>query len=423
MIVIHYSTSFDALQRFIQGYNDSQEELKSQIRQSVYCTAKEIIRLYGRVLIKANNFQKVDPENLPPLRTNNVQLANITNSSSRTIQRHIQRLLEAGIIQHKAWHGTNSSYELWINPLILLARAKLDPIKTKLDLQCAIQKDIDKEAVKKRQRSNCPHTETCNPGNINNIIIGVEKSLSLHHPRPTGHATGNDNERCSPSLMSVQPTSYETGNLTGDTGENGPKNSKGTGENERLRTGQSKEMNAPKSRPERTASLSFYVQMLWILAKNVLYRDTFLTERQEQIAKNLLIQWYKPVPDKYLPDVHQIYLERIGLVRKYLNKDPRRFVQLPYLYFDIKNPNGFAGTKIWYQKHIKRKNEVRNQLILSNQIRRFVNNEKKDPSKRKPPLQLYRECETRVGKLGDPILLQQFHAAILKPPVYNEFYT
>lgn len=38
------------------------------------------------------------------------------------------------------------------------------------------------------------------------------------------------------------------------------------------------------------ASVHFYVDMLWTLAKNVLYKDTFLTERQEVIAKKFLKQ-------------------------------------------------------------------------------------------------------------------------------------
>lgn len=423
MLVLHYSTTFNALHRYIDLYNQGQDNLCDKVRQSATSTAKDIIRIYGKALIKAANSHPIKPDKLPSLRTNNIQLSKMSNASPRTIQRHIHKLIEAGIITHKVWHGTNSDYELWINPLILLVSLKKSSKEAKIELNRLLAKALKEEVVTKGLKSICPHTNTGNPRNINNIVIEVDKSLSSASSNKTGYETGNETgnetQRSSPSLTVSNSTSYKTRYA----GENVQKNSKGAGENTRLRTEQNKELNAPKRSSERTASLSFYASMLWILAKNVLYREVYLTDRQEEKAKELLLHWYDPVPDKHLSNVHQCYLERVGLVRKYLNKDPRRYVQLPYLYFDTKNPSGFAGTKVWHEKHLIRKNEVRNHLILSNQIRRFLNNDKKEPDKRKPPLQLYRECETRVGKLKDPLLLQEFHASILNPPVYDQLYT
>jgi len=118
-MVIKYSVSFQMLQQYIEHYNGQQEEFKTRVRQAMTGTAKELIRIYGVSLIKAQKIKALDMDSLPSLRTNNQQLATITGASGRTIQRHINRLLDAKILLQKVWHGSNGSYELWINPKVL----------------------------------------------------------------------------------------------------------------------------------------------------------------------------------------------------------------------------------------------------------------------------------------------------------------
>jgi len=436
MIVINYSTSFNALDRYIKKYNESKDQLSDQVRQGAAATAKDIIRIYGLFLVKANSIEEIAPKNLPSLRTNNVQLAKMGNASPRTIQRHIKRLREAGIITDKVWHGTNSSYELWINPEILLVRCRKTMQEVKMSLETALQRSLENDLetqVLEKPTTICPHTDTCNNSyKSNNLLKGVDNSKSPEQMdaagNVSGYNTGNSSKRSSlPLTDKIDDASYDTGNAgTGHTGEKVAEKIEDAGEKVRIKRAGKKgsgEMKAPGSDPARSASLSLYVTLLWSLAKNVLYNNTFLTERQQEIGKQLIYQWYEPVATGNLSSVHQIYVERIGLVRKFIEKDPeRRFVQLPYKYFDPDNPNGFSGTKKWWKEHEKRKAEVQAKLILHAQIRRFINNEKKEPHKQKPPLALYRECETRVGKLGDPVLLEQFHAAILNPTVKQQLY-
>ena len=103
------------------------------------------------------------------------------------------------------------------------------------------------------------------------------------------------------------------------------------------------------------------------------------------------------------------------MVRKYVDRDPaNRFVQLPHKFFDTDNPNGFAGTKSWWKASQKRKREVRSKLVVHAQVRRFLQNEQKEPSKRKPALTFYQECEQRIAALGKPKLVEQFQQAILE---------
>ncbi|MEO9870394.1 MAG: hypothetical protein ABJQ69_03765 [Ekhidna sp.] len=436
MIVINYSTSFKALDSYIHSYNETKEHVAERIRQGALSTAKDIIRIYGLSLLKANAVDEIDINNLPSLKTNNVQLSKMASASTRTIQRHIKRLREAGIVTHKLWHGTNASYELWINPQILLAKCKKSPIEAKITLETSLQKSIEREQhsmILEESTTKCPHTDSGNTSNKrNNIIIEVHNSedgqFSISTSHQSGNTTGdkssNDLKRSSTSLTTVA-TGNTTGDISGDTGGKVQKKKEDTGGKMRsLRAGESsKGLKASDDDPVRTASLNLYTSMLWMLARNVLYKDVFLTEKQIEIGKKLLYQWYEPVSNTNLARVHEIYVERIGLVRKFVNKDPlKRFVQLPNRFFDPTNPSGFAGSKSWWNKQQVRKEEVRSKLILNAQIKRFINNEKKEPHKRKPPLPLYRECETRIGKLGDPLLLEQFHAATLHPVINNHIY-
>lgn len=436
MIVINYSTAFSALDRYIRKYNESKDQLSEQVRQGAAATAKDIIRIYGLFLVKANSIEEIDPKNLPSLRTNNVQLAKMGNASPRTIQRHIKRLQEAGIITNKVWHGSNSSYELWINPKILLVRCRKTMQEVKMSLDMALQESLEndrKTEVLEKPTSICPHTDSCNNSYIsNNLLKDVDNSKRSEQMdaagNVSGYITGNSSKRSSLSLTDeIDSAGYNTGNDgTGHTGEKVAEKIEDAGEKVRIKRAENQRSGGLKTSdpdPARSASLSLYVTLLWSLAKNILYNNTFLTERQEEIGKQLIYQWYEPVSTGSLSNVHQIYVERIGLVRKFIEKDPeRRFVQLPFKYFDPDNPNGFAGTKKWWAAHEKRKVEVQAKLILHAQIRRFINNEKKEPHKQKPPLALYRECETRVGKLGDPVLLEQFHAAILNPTAKQQLY-
>lgn len=439
MIVLHYSIAFKALDAYINLYNSQTEELSGRVRQSVTATAKELIRLYGISLIKANGVGEVDPDNLPSLKTNNVQLATLSHSSSRTIQRHISKLIEAGVITEKVWHGSNASYELWINPKILCVTRKKSQNELKKERDEQLRKkalEAQKEHFEKEQSTKRPHTDSGNTRNTNNLIIDVVNSLTLPPDRGISNRnvlTGNNSKRREHALTCPQASSGYTGNtLAGHTEGKGAKKSEnaagraaavdkcelsykartdaeGKG---RHRVG---ENNGGKSleNPARAAT-SFYAERLWNLAKNVLYRDVYLTERQELAAKRLLRQWYEPVSDDRLTRVHEIYTERIILVQKFIQKDSEnRFVQLPDRYFDPTNRHGFTGTKKWWEIQEKRKQEVQLKLILNAQVRRYLNNERKDTAKRRPSLEMYRDCEQRIGKLGDPLLLKQFHATIL----------
>ncbi len=428
MIVVNYSQAFKALDRHIVQYNDQVPNNK-KIKASVIHTAQEIIKEYGRWLIKRNGIKSLNKADLLGFRTNNPHLSSLAKSSPRTIQRHILRLIEAGIIREKIFHGTNSSYELILNGEIIIPTEKLvDKSVGKLESRstCTNKLNTDNLILKKNKTTKCPNRDTSN-NSYNNIINEVDKwitSINTANPNQnTGYSTSNKIWR---SAESRNKDLAITGNKkTGNTRE------KCLGFIEEARekvsitraevSGQYEEKEA--STKARDTSLKFYAFSLWKLAKNILYKEKYLTQQQEDTAIRLLYQWYEPVNNANLSRVHQIYIERIYLVKKYIDKDPqRRYVQLPQRYFDPNNRYGFTGTKKWHEIFKARQKDVQEQLVLHGQIKRYLNNQKRNSIEQKPPLQLFRQCEQRIRNLKNPILLEQFHAAIIAPTSYKEMY-
>jgi hypothetical protein len=398
---INFTNAFSALNAFVDAHNMRSEKSADKIKSASLLAAKEIIRIYGAFLLKAGGVSTPEgtvKDRWPPLRTNNEQLAGICKCSSRSIQRHIKRLIHAGFIVKKIFHGTNASYELWINHRIVF------PPDFCLEKEPGSNsKTTSKVNEVLSLLPKCPDTDFTG---YNNIIIDVDNVDNSSKTRTrediaadvTGYGVAGHSEKGNDCRVDFREPELEREKKT-DWGGGGP------------------------ASPARIASLNFYASMLWTLARNTIYRDKFLTAEQEALARNHLLKYYETVADEKLQRVHGIYVERIGLVSKYIKKNPeQRYVQLPDKYFDLENANGFRGTKTWWQKQNERNEELRKQLILHAQLRRYFNNLKKDTAKRRSTLEVFRECEQRLGKLHDPDLLQQFHAIILHPETYQQLH-
>lgn len=435
MSIIHFSIAFKALDTFVAQHNATSDSLSTRLRQPVIATAREIIRIYGASLLKASKKASFNASTIPPLKTNNVQLAKVSHVSTRTIKRHLKKLVQANIITQKIWHGSNASYELYLNPKILLISCQKTVNNSTIRKKIEKLKSTDNQLFKKEYLTSCPHTDSSNNSYINNIIIAVNKKLDAHSQRSSlsltanylsGNKTGNNFTRYTEKegipKMTELPTQgtlgarnfyqkesiihkeYKYNQFHNDAEKEGkPLEVKTQAKDTDSRLGAS-----------RVSFLTSYTEKLWEFARQSIYKDQFLNSYQITTAKKLLFDWYVPVKDQHLEKVHQVYMARLKLVKKYLDKDrEKRFVQLPDRYFDTKNPFGFTGTKVWHENQMRNKRKTRLKLITHAQIRRFLNNEKKQTSKQKPRLLLFRDCEQKIKKLGKPKLLEQFYKSVL----------
>jgi hypothetical protein len=413
MLIIHYPTSFRALDEFISGYNLNVSKHSEKIRAGAILTARELIRIYGVSLLKASAFNGFDRTNLPSLQTNNQQLAELVKCSSRSIQRYIKKLLSAGIITSKKFRGSNANYELWIKPEIIALGEQTGVEKSKANLTAALEKAREKEEKEEEsgiyldKRPCCPHSYS---GNFkNNLIIAVETVDNHQNCQNSGNTTGN-----------TRIIAYKK-NVSGEEKKGSAAAAPPTEETRIIASQVDKSGSANLQIPDPTCDnfQNFYVRLFWMMARNLLYKDKYLTDSQVEIAQKLIFKFYAPVKKEHIDGIHKIYIERLSLVAKYLAKDPaRRFVPLPYIYFDTANPKGFVGTKKWYKEHKKNKKDLKLELVLNEAINKFTGNEMQEPINRNPPLTVFRECQNTLVRFGDPSLLDRFHAAVLEHQAY-----
>lgn len=422
MSIIHFSTVFKGLDVFVEKHNATADGLSNCLRQPVIATTREIIRIYGASLLKESRKASFDASNIPSLATNNVQLAKIAHVSTRTIKRHLIKLIKANIITRKICHGRKANYELFLNPKILLTNCSKPLNNSKIIQEREKLKKTDNQFFKKEYLTSCPPSDTSNNSYINNILIAVDKKLNMDI-----------------KLNSLSPVSKvfsgneSSNNFTGYTEKEGGKrikepltqNAPGA-RNFSYYNDTEKEAAIPKvqtqakdtdSRLEASGMpfLNSYVDSLWEIAQKKLFKNVCLTDHVEKKTKELLYLWYQPVKKSHLDKVHNIYIKRLELVQKYIAKDTKnRFVQLPHLYFDPNNKHGFTGTKVWYENYMRSKQKTRSKLITHAQIRRFLHNEQKETVHQKPRLPLFKDCEKKVQRLQNPHLLEQFYKRVLE---------
>lgn len=403
MIVIHYPTAFKALDEFISSYNLNAPKHSDKIRAGAILTARELVRIYGISLLKASSLPGFSTTDLPSLQTNNQQLADLVKCSARSIQRYIKKLLSVGVISSKKFRGSNANYELWMKPEILALGEKKSVDNCNAEVKAArehAKRQLSVTANYQSQMSGCPHSYS---GNFkNNIIIDVE---TVDNSESSRNISGNTRKIALKKIVSGEKKCSAAA---------APAPPGGDTRKIASQVDQSNDTVPAVYDPTCDNFQTLYVRLFWMMARNLLYKDKVLTESQIQIAQRLILNFYTPLKRDEIDSIHKIYIERLSLVSKYLKKDPeKRFVPLPYIYFDTNNQHGFVGTKHWYRKHLKRKQEVMLELALGNAIKKYTNNELKEPFKRKPQLTIFRECENTLGKLGDKSLLDRFHAAVL----------
>lgn len=370
MLIIHYGTSLKAIDTYIDKYN-AECTPSEMVRKGVRYTAKEIVRVYGEALKKANKIRPLDLCNIPPLSTNNVHIGKLTNSSSRTAQRHVKRLIEIGIIIDKKWHGTKANYELWITDEILLIKQRIKQEETEIALIKSFLEPAEKQPVKNDKRTKYPHRESSNK---NNLLIAVCNSTdrTAFESSEVGErflGSGYTEEKLCAFLRGVKKIDSKVvskktieSERKGFSKKEKEKNC-AQKEKETMEDTEGKQVRAGKSSSKivsetdaRTDSLNLYTDLLWSMAKNTIYSDRSLSNWQQGIAKELIRKLYEPVRTESLYKVHAHYVARIAWQWHCIKRQPnKRFVQLPHQYFNTNNPNGFVGTKKHYLKDEIRK--------------------------------------------------------------------
>ena len=115
---INYTKTFNRLDKFVNEYNQ-EKPLKEQLRQAHADLMRQLIRIYAGFLRKQRGLGIESEYQYPPVFVNNVQLSKRCHCGPRTIHNLRGRLIEAGLIREKIFHGSNSSYELFLETNII----------------------------------------------------------------------------------------------------------------------------------------------------------------------------------------------------------------------------------------------------------------------------------------------------------------
>ena len=383
MRAIDFGTAFKALNAYVDDYNYRTEKLADKLRQTTISTAQDIIKIYAMAFRRYEQLRKqtgLEDLSLPSVFLNNVQLSFRLKINKRTVQRHIAKLQEAGIITQKLWHGTNSGYEVWLNEKILGLGEQAEYVKA--NFQKALKTELLNE-----ESTTCRHTVSCTQDT--NIITNssVEKCTTEQNQADSGYTTGDTKRKLVRSCTELD--------------SNGSK----------WNQNESKEGGGGFS-----TNQNFYVDSLWSEARKKLYPDKQFSEGEIIKIKNLLLPYYQ-LPPEHLQSVHLIYLKRIQLVQKYLKRDINRFVPPPLTYFTIGNKTGFTATKQWYENYRSRLIEQREQ----SEVKRIINQYLKALTETRlaePLYQLFRQCEERLTEFKNKTLLEHFYKSVRdKTPV------
>jgi len=381
MRAIDFGTAFRALNTYTDEYNYKTEKLADKLRQTTISTAQDIIRIYAMAFRRNEQLKTkagINDTTIPSVFLNNVQLSSRLKINKRTVQRHIAKLQETGIITAKLWHGTNSGYEVWLNEKILGIGEKQE--------YPTIQ---NTETVNdpKENATSCRHTVSCTKDT--NIIINspVEKCITELKQAFTGYIVG-DTERMARPLPEYDSRVSKWNQNEPAAGGDGFSTNK-----------------------------EFYVDSFWSSAKKKLYSDKEFSPEETERTKEHLLAYYSVLPE-HLYATHLVYLKRIEMVQKFIKRDPvNRFVPPPIKYFDIQNPKGFTATKAWYENYKKRLNELREQSEMKRIISHYLK-ALSETNLTKPLYELYRQCEESLSRFSNQSLLESFYQAVRdKTPV------
>lgn len=390
----------EQLHPFVKRYNAGRP-LKERLRLPHIKLAEKLLDMYYGRLKTAQGPGKcvlLPNQPLPKLRTSNGALVSAMGDgcSKRTIINYRNRLVKAGIITTGAiyengkrrvvngeWRGTNSGYDLHINPMIMHLQTRQVS-----DNQASLFLAVDVKTFH--------HIETGNQFQVTNEVInrsGADFTTGIDNQSVSGSGAV---ENCPDVLGSAEkPVEKAATNATRVTSEAAAEPTRvtpgagyQTAENPADGTQQQEpsppSCAAPPQAPaeELPGSIEAVTQhlgqrdrneaervarSLWAYAHQLLYSDGWLANSikyEAQVAITEYLVWGVK-PGGYAKAA-KIFKRRIRMVRRWLDRCPvrkaaklgdiipqqnERWIPLPNVYFDLRNQrNGFHVTQAWYNK-------------------------------------------------------------------------
>lgn len=345
---------------------------------------------------------------LPALFTSGRELSQQRRVTDRTIRTHVAELKACGFITRYQFRGREHAYCVWINPDFVFETAP-----------SAEKNGAPKPAESNLHGKNLPPKEVLEALEApKSTISAVEKLVTYREPA-AARKTGSPLTRIAGLQRGSEP------------GTEGQKS--GAGGAGAARAAQFYQQAEARGTGAKWAQAKRYVEWVWSLAKNLIYRKFVFNEEAERKAKNAI--WYgvfygftqgEPADWKnWLPGIQR----RIELAAAWFERNPSAYPSAPYAevlagcgYFDAGNTKGFARTEAWWRTEQARQQQGALERALDEAIAELAQRRRLDAGQRrvqasqrarqKSAGELHRFHHTNLRRMGGDEALRRFAARL-----------
>ncbi|MCU0336569.1 MAG: hypothetical protein MUF12_01800 [Sediminibacterium sp.] len=377
---IDFTKTFERFRSFCEIYNNllrinkPQQYKKLSIKSTHVETAKEIARFYGAYLHK-NKKYKLDETRR--FWITNTGVAKNKLQHRCTIYRHILVLEQCGIITNKIFHGSDCGIEVELNPKLLIFKNDLEQSSR------WIQQELFKSSQKSDTVATCKDNDSCHfleTFNLNQQSGNVD---SLQHQQET--------------FGKKQGSKVEKGNFQEHIGI----------------SWKQQETHAPVAGdvPEFSEWITQYTQQAWAFAKSILYPEQNFTDEQNKLTQRYIREYFSLIKKEYFVSQSQKlflqFCERVLLAKKYIDRNPSRFIPVPWTWFDKHFANGFRGTLAWLktvqEKRESLKRKFQNLTELCNLYAVYLTEKS---------ISCYKQIEKTLLEKRDPTLVNLYYHCV-----------
>ena len=387
MLYIDFAPTFRKIESFVGNYNKQFEDKKENVftgrdpgarekiddiklmlrdthvslmKRLVECLSSQITKeqkLYG------NYDQSLLEDRIFVLRTNNVALAKSIGVSPRTIYNRLQRLLEAGFLTSKDFHGTRSDFKIHINTSCLGVSLNGNPLLLSgvNNVSTTCSKRPEKAGKGSEKSGQTQHISSIFKGEDRKKIVPTEKRYIYKKNKIIRSGEIVEKTTISDILDSFKGNTTNQENPTRQQSFSN-KISEKTGDY----VPQSGKTTPPvAAAPPKREKISPEVQQYGQILMNFMYATLFskmhyVAPSQLQASREFLINELSGLDNRELKAKFKELRLRMQLAWEYVQRDPenRYIPNSPAKYFDPSNIHGFSSTKVWHDQFVKDKRKV-----------------------------------------------------------------
>ncbi len=119
--------------------------------------------------------------------------------------------------------------------------------------------------------------------------------------------------------------------------------------------------NNPKMRVH-PAAIRLLTESTWEFAHSILWGKHPFSNAEIALAKIYIREYYEEIPAEEFASTAHRHLtaccERILLAKEYVSRFSHRYIPHPCIWFNKRNPKGFAGTKAWYLRNQEKRRPI-----------------------------------------------------------------